>query len=499
MKKNNDDARSVWINDAQIDFISSIADFNVNVWGRGTGKTTVLGIQHYRRHLALPGAKFFLTAPTYKNILNNCLPPIEDFWRSVGLEEYDWKAKRGHYVIGQKPPSHFEKPFKAPKHFEHIITFYNGYTVEMMSMDRPSPNRGGSFDGGDADELALIKKDYLEQNMIPMIRGNTERFGESHPLHGKFSGFTSMPWLASGQYVLDYEDKAKEDPATFHYSEATAECNLRVLGKDWIKKQEKFLSPEVFDIEIMNQRRKSAESMFYHSFSESKHVYIPSISYRDDPVGRGIMVDQSSDYNPEQLIDVTFDFGGWFTCALLFQQTHERKDSTRTTERMIDSFFVQKGGSAENVVDMIVERYRGQRIKYVRLWGEPRANDPTAHGRTLYQVVEARFRSHGWMTEVKVFVSQAHSHDQRFAYMNDMLAENKNLPKLRCNRDTCKAPIMAIQFAERTHDLKKDKSKEKDRAFDQRHATHFTDALDYYFMQKHFKRVVGMGLSAWTS
>jgi hypothetical protein len=489
----------VWANKSQVRWLQSTADVNVAVWGRGTGKTTVIGINHYRRVTKLPQARFFLTASTYKQILNNSLPPMIDFWSGVGLEEYDPKTKRGHFVVGQKPPAHFAKPFKAPRHFEHVITFFNGYTIEMLSMDRPSTNRGASFDGGDADELALIKQEYLEQNIIPTIRGNKEKYGYDHPLHGKFSGYTSMPWLSTGQWVLEFEAKALNDPKSFYFQESTARDNLKVLGYDWLDKMEKMLSPEVFQVEVLNQRKIKGENQFYYNFDDKKHVYFPSITYKDDPAGRGSVVDQMSDYSQDQLLDITWDFGGWFTGALILQQTHDRRDAARVTENMINSFYVQKGGSAEDVVNMICLHYSTHKMKYVRIWGEPRGNDKSAHGKTLYEKVVDKFKANGWRCDNMVFQSQAHSHDQRYAYMNEMLAETHRHAKLRCNAETCKAPIMAIQAAERTHDLKKDKKNERDRKFDQKLATHFTDALDYYYMQKHYKARVGLGMSAWTS
>lgn len=482
---------------AALSAMQGVAIYLINIWGRGTGKSGTIGLGHYNRLIKLPRAKWFLIAPTYKQILNNCLSPMIDLWTNFGLREYDWKTRLGHYTIGRTPPPHFEKPYKPPRQYDHVITFWNGYTIEMMSMDRPDLNRGGSFDGGDADELALIKRDHLEKNILPTIRGNKDKYG-NNPWHGKFSGYTSMPWKDSGQFVLEYELKAKEDPR-FLYSEATAHCNLYALGPDWIENQKAILTPEVFDIEIMNLRKRKAEGMFYHKFSEAKHTYDPVIKYIDDPGGRGIMVDRYTDHNPEQLIDISWDFGGWFTGALLFQQRHTAAAAHSITEHMIDSFYVLKGGSAEDLVDNIVSKYSHQGMKYVRLWGEPRGHDPSAHGKTLYEKVRDRFAFHKWLVEICVTNNPAHSHDRRYVYLNDVMEETKGYPKLRCNSETCKAPILAIQFAEKDAKGHKDKSKEKDRDFDQRLAPHFTDALDYFFMQKHYRQDIGSGNEAWFS
>ena len=199
------------------------------------------------------------------------------------------------------------------------------------------------------------------------------------------------------------------------------------------------------------------------------------------------------------MLDISWDFGGWFTGALLFQQRHSTGGTFTITEHLINSFYVLKGGSAEDVVDQIVDHYSNQRMRYARVWGEPRGHDPSAHGKTLYEKVQDRFRHHKWDIEIRVVNNPAHSHDRRYAYLNDVLAETKGYPRLRCNSETCKAPILAIQFADKTHDLKKDKSKGRKRDYDQQHAPHFTDALDYFFMQKHYRTDLGSGNSAWFS
>lgn len=496
MKKNSVD---VSFHIRQDEYIKSRAKVGMHIWGRGTGKTTAIGAKHYERFKCMPQAKFFLTSSTYKQILNNCIPAMEDIWKRLGLVEYDFKERSGHYVIGRKPPDHFDKPFKPPRQFEHIITFYNGYTIEMMSMDRPSPHRSANFDGGDADEVMSIKRDYLMKNLLPTIRGNVDRFGIKHPYLHQFAGFGTMPWDAEGQWVLEFEQMAKEKPKEIQYTEATPHYNLDILGPNYIEDQRRLLSPYVFDLEIMNLRLKRAAILFYHKFNEARHTYQPLITYRDG-THSGIMVDKYSDYNQDQLIDISWDFGGWFTCALLFQAGHNRKDSHHVTERMIDSAYVMMGGSAEDVVDQIVDRYKSHRMKFVRIWGDPRGNDKSAWGRPLYDAVRDRFMANGWQVEVCVFATRTHSHDARFKYVNEVLEEKQyHLPRIRCNKETCKAPILSIQFAGATHDGTKDKSMERNKSADQRHAPHFSDAMDYFLMQKYYDRSFSGGMSAGTA
>src|SRR5690242_168254 len=142
-------------------------------------------------------------------------------------------------------------------------------------MDRPSLARGGNFDGGDADELELLKKSDIMTNIIPMIRGNVDRYGEKNPLHRTFEGWTSMPWLPSGFWVFENEEKMKDKPGEFYYSEATARSNLAFVGRDYIDRMRADLTPEIFDVEIDNHRVVRGEHLFYYNFDESKHVHEP--------------------------------------------------------------------------------------------------------------------------------------------------------------------------------------------------------------------------------
>jgi len=488
----NPPKKKIWINSLQATFRKATSKVKVAVLGRGTGKTTLMGIKSRDRMSAMPGALFFLSSSTYNQILTKSLPPMIDFWRSVGLEEYDWSEKRGHYVIGKRPPKHFLKPYKAPQKYEYAITFYNGYTIELISMDRPDKSRGGNYDGGDIDEAALVKKDALMKAMMPSVRGNKDKFNSV--LHGEICLYTSMPWLADGQYILDFEEKAKQEPHMFFYMEGTAECNLPVLGPTWIEDQRSMLDPHIFRLEVMNERLIKAETSFYHRFNDERHVYTPAYSYKDNPTGRGIMTDGTGDYNADQVLDLAIDFGGWFTCCLVFQAYIQRAQST---ERMINSFMVKEGKGIEDLVDLFCDDYIGHRMKYVRLYGEPRGNDKSGHGVTLYERAYQAFMARGWQVELCVHQSQAHGHDVRYTYMNQVLSEEFNHPRLRINRDTCKNVIIAIQMTGTTHDLKKDKSNERNRAFAQEHAPHFTDALDYYYMQKHYSSSQAMGMEVW--
>jgi hypothetical protein len=99
------------------------------------------------------------------------------------------------YVIGKKPPAYFDKPYQQPDRFDNVITWWNGTTIILGSMDRPQLLRGGNNDWLIADEALLIKKDSYDQIIATSIRG-------SHPLLKGKKGHLSEEFTSSMPYGL---------------------------------------------------------------------------------------------------------------------------------------------------------------------------------------------------------------------------------------------------------------------------------------------------------
>ena len=358
--------KSVYFNEKQLEFLQAKQKICTLIWGRGTGKGVALAGKTFLRMRNLPRAKFFLSSTTYGQLLTKTLPPMLEKWGEIGLHE------NRDYVIGKRPLKGFDAPYKPPKDFENIITFRNGYTIEMISLDRPNSQRGGSYDGGDVDEAAFVPKEKFSGIMIPSIRGNQNKF--SHYLHQNLNLVTSMPRDPRGEWVLDYKQQAAAMPDVYFYSEATAYDNVDVLGEDTLKLWETELDYLEFQIEVMNRRLNKATDAFYHRYDATRHNYMPEYEYTEGD--RGIQVAGYRDYNPKALLDITFDFGGWFTCAIAFQ-------ASGMVERAINKFH-EKEGKVVALVDKICDAYEGHEFKWARIWGEPRGTDRTAVGTTLY-------------------------------------------------------------------------------------------------------------------
>lgn len=483
--------KKVYLNTKQLTFGAAKQPRRVWIGGRGSGKSVMIGVSQRQKIGNLPRAKFFFSSSTYTQLLTKTLPPITKIWNNFGLIEHIPGETNGHYVVGKVPPKKWIKPYDAPRKYTNVITFINGYTIELLSMDRPEIARGGSYDGGEIDEAALVKREVLGQVLAPSIRGNTNVF--SHWSHQQLSMYTSMPWKSSGLYLLEYEDRARLEPNTYFYLESTAYDNVLILGQKSLDIMKAEMDVNIFDIEIMNKRHGKSSLCFYAKFDDDHHIIDTSYEYEEDDIF-GITVKGESIVNKDMLIDMSFDFGGWFTGCTIYQEDIRTGHST---EYMKDAMHVGETKGINDLIDAFCMKYAGHVYKHVRIWGEPRGHDKNATGYTYYEQLESRLRKHGWNVQIAVTSAVSENHENRYEFVNTILDEsNPGLPKFRIS-ETCKDVVIALHNTEVTPDFKKNKKDERNHSFNQAHATHYTDTVDYYLMQKHGWKVHfnGMGSS----
>ncbi|MEL6141572.1 MAG: hypothetical protein AAFU67_08135 [Bacteroidota bacterium] len=469
--------KQAYLNPKQRQFVFSKQKTKVFLGGRGSGKSHVLGTNQRIKMGAMPRSKGFLASTTYNQILTKTLPAIISAWQRYGLIE------NVHYVIGVKPPKWYDSPISPPKKYSNVISLMNGRCVEMISLDRPDLARGGSYDDGDIDEAALLKKEDYTKILLPSIRGNTWRFSNTH-LHQQISLYTSMPWKSSGYWIFDYEELAQKHPDLYLWLTANAYDNIHILTEAGIERMRRELPYTEFMVEVMNERIIRVDDCFYNELDRDKHCYTPEYQYGHDDNGKLITIG-SNDYDPGRILETSWDFGGWFNCCEVYQ-------AQGMTENMINSFHAGSDQKLQHVVDKLCDHYSRHENRLIRIWGEPRGHDRLPSLPSLYEQLEQMLRHRGWETEIKVPPGYAtRMHEERREFINTILDESDHrLPKARINEDTCKSPIIAMESTQTTRDGKKDKSKEKDRSFPQENATHYTDGFDYYFMQKHGWRVM---------
>lgn len=467
--------KNIYVNPKQLEFLQAPQKTRLFLGGRGTGKSHTIGMSTRAKAGAMPRGKIFFASTTYNQILTKTLPAVIAAWSDMGLKEHESTDSPGHYVIGRKPPPHFDKPISPPRKYANCITMMNGFTIEMLSMDRADLARGGSYDGGEVDEAALLDEADYTRVLLPSVRGNTHKF-RNH-WHQNINFYTSIPWKPSGYWIFDFEEKAKKLPDQYAVIESTAYDNIHILTQEGIDRMEREMGYLEFQIEVLNRRIIKVPNGFYPKFDDKVHIYRPSYDYED--TDRGVVSKASGDVRKNELLDLSFDFSGWFNCVTIWQEQNN-------TEKCLDAMYVKGDDKLQDLIDKFCTKYQAHAYKFVRLWGEPRGHDKQTMGPPIYYAIQRMLEAKGWMVEIRAPAGRTTNHVERFELLNDFFAETYvGLPRIRFNEETCKDVVIAIQTTEITPDFKKNKGKERLREFPQEHAPHYTDTVDYYIVQKH--------------
>jgi hypothetical protein len=91
----------------------------------------------------------------------------------------DTFEKCKYFVMFREPPSFFEKPYKVPKDYSNVISFQNGYTLQLLSYENTQLIRGLEFDGLDIYINTYLDDEVLNSKIYPIVRGNVYHFSDN--------------------------------------------------------------------------------------------------------------------------------------------------------------------------------------------------------------------------------------------------------------------------------------------------------------------------------
>ena len=505
----------VHANDKQIKFMKSRAKRKSFIGGRGSGKSTVMGMavgilfNHFAR------ATWAMVGLTYVQLDLIVIPSIRDALAMMNLHEYNPKVNPGGvYVIGLKPPDHWIAPHKkvGKLGYQYCITFINGFTLRLISQDRPETHRGLNLDGLLVDESATMDPSFIKKVIQPALRANKYAKFASHPWHHGFFDFSSASWTQEGMWIYEVEERWMEMVAErgtwneqqlqevapgFLFLESSFKDNQAVLPDDYEQRLRDELEPLEFEVEVLNFRLGKLPNGFYHAFSTPKHCYTKSYTYQDDDK-TGLVLYRSNDYLTEKPLDFTLDFNTDIVWGLVGQEVGQEL-------RVINSHYVKPTGSKEEQETSIIEQlatwfcdtYEANEIKDVYVYGDPGGRSTSAatsyKNRPFYDLICNTLIDRGW----RVFrreLTHYPNHQEKYTLINLLLAEsNPRAPKLRFNQNTNKVLVINLQQTPVSTDksfkkgkgatAKKDKSSET-RQRNREYATDGTDALDYWLWVK---------------
>jgi hypothetical protein len=120
--------------------------------------------------LKYPTLKGFIAANTYMQLTQSTLVKVFEIWRDLYyLTEYNKKNNpNGHFVIDKKPPAHWiqNDTFKS---YDNIISFWNGHTIYVGSLDNYKAHDGKEFAYAHLDETKDTKEEAVKSVILARL------------------------------------------------------------------------------------------------------------------------------------------------------------------------------------------------------------------------------------------------------------------------------------------------------------------------------------------
>lgn len=476
-------SRKVYLNKKQDAFLHAPQNTKVWIGGRGSGKTVNCGDHLYDYILNLPRLKGFLLGKTFGQVYDKFLPEILNRLNAYGLREHIDNNTPGHYVVCKQPPKYFQKPYKMPRRYDTSVFFITGFYLELLSFDRPDISRGGSYDIGIHDEAALIKQEKYNKAIAALVRGTVRK--NDHPQRFTRLFYTSRSWTSWGRWVeTEFKRLAAEQPEDYYYMETSALDNVDALGEKYFKRNQDLLSPQEYDVEILNLPVDGVSNGFYPFYSDSKHLLELGEDYQNQyREVNGVWRMQEGSLHPDKAIEPSFDFNNAFASATVFQDHTEELNEFWG----INEFWV-KNDTLDSLVDKICNHYKAHPTKVAKIYGgkDGETSKILLGEIDFYTMIVERFKHNGWHAFINTdFYWSDKQHKLKYEIMNSVLKENDpTVPRVRFHQENCKYTYTSMKNAPALAGYRKDKSSEADEHLPQELATHLSDNVDNYIIPK---------------
>jgi hypothetical protein len=528
---NKQEFKQLKFNRPQLRFIISKIASAISLWGRATGKSSLIAWLIHLIVQTMPRSKWALVGSTYKQILSVTLPSTIASLERIGY------IKDKHYFVGRKAPAKYRwpLPYEPPLDDQYSIYFYTGACIQLVTQDaNGSSVRGNNLDGIICDESLLLNKERFDKEVSAGNRGNLRYFGKN-PLHHGVFHFSSMPYgdqgrwlLEAGDYILDKfpdmlslqkeitdlqlkfidsrdRDFRKQawadmqeiskllrfvpDDKGLLYSEANAFDNIVNLGLKYLEDQRLQLTDFVFLTEVLNRRPGTVEEGFYPMLNMKRHAedcnndeYIRGLDYNLKKLSKQDSR-MDSDCVSTMPIRGAVDWGSKISVLSLAQHHLQYKQY-----RFLKGMYVKHPKLINDLADQFIEYYEHHLNKtFIFIqdseWGNARRPDSDM---TYNEQFAERLRKARWTVQI-VNMGRVPPHQTRYHLAHEFLGEkDERLPVIRFNKDNCKDVLTAMSLAPvkqgRDGQIMKDKSSEKKLTVPGQEATHFTDTVDLHFL-----------------
>ena len=531
--------KEIYFNPVQLQFQWIAANTSVAVCGRRTGKTHGIAAPFLLRCVQrMPGATGGIVVPTFLHGLTNTIPGVLAAINDMGYHEGI------HYVVGKQPPPFFAKPIIKPASFQHVISFYNGTVVVLLSQDRSYAANSLTLSFLLIDEAKFIDYRKLKDQTLPANGGIKSFFGKRSANHAMMI-LSDMPQSKKGSWFLNYREKM--DPRVIeaiqgqvyehwrlrqkinqissleprasgldrlrrdlrridrelnqlrsvavYYRECSSIENIELIGEKYIRQMKRDLTPLTFRTSILCERIGQAHDGFYNCMTD-RHKYDASDLYFLDKVWENNIatgadrclkpdcvkvVAADADVDRDAPICIGMDYNANINWIVAGQPQGRRLN-------VIKSFYVKFQNKIPELVADFCRYYSTHKNKTVIFYYDSTAlgQNYFVNDRDIRAVVIEEFRRWGWQV-VDVYIGAPMRHNEKYLLINYGFTDHNNLTPY-FNRQNNDDLILALEAAgvERGRlGFRKNKAGEKLAESEEdllEHRTDGTDAFDTLYI-----------------
>lgn len=275
--------------------LKSTKQMNLFLGGVGSGKTFLLGIKSYQLIRRFPYCRGFIGANTAMQLTQSTLFRIREYWKSIGIVEYEKNGSpNGHYVINKQPPAHFNSETHNFDSYYNIVSFINGCVIFIGSLENSSAHSGKEFAWAMLDETWDTREQDVKEIIIARIRqkgmyivdGEISDTGTTEQQYNPLFIVTSpakVDWINTMFSLDSYIDEIAAkiySGETFFHKEIDNRCavisstyhNIHNVGENYIKNVLANNTENTGKALIFANPFTTIGGEFYSSFSRLSHV-----------------------------------------------------------------------------------------------------------------------------------------------------------------------------------------------------------------------------------
>jgi hypothetical protein len=534
------EATKVHYNKPQLRAMAIMAQHVRAIWGRGTGKSDgLLAPFAVNNIFQMPRSMGAIEGRSFAQILTRTLPP---FVR--GLERLGYRLNRD-FVIRERPLKGWENPLFTPLDWHNAFAFRNGSAGILVSQQNPGSANGPSIDWVIADEAKFLKKEQHDEELMPAMRGNKDRFGHLSCHHSTCLS-TDMPTSPSARWILEEEKlmdpklidlilatqfeiskkrqaiadgtvsaasarvyqshiRTLEDQlnilrkGTLYFTMASSLDNIEVLGVEYIHRMKQLLPDYLFRTSILNLRPDRVEGGFYPDLDDDVHTYFPSESKYVYQAGNEIFTGekelsdcrQDGDLVEGIPLDLAPDFGASFNCLVVGQLFEDFN--------ILNQVFVKHPQKIRDLARKFHDYYQFHTPRYVVInYDHTMVGEDAVREYGFILELKRELEALGWEVEL-FYIGQAPGHHEKYVFWGRRFADaDAELPSVRFNAINTEPTRLSMRLAgarQTRRGFEKDKTDEKNPVADQAETTHLSDACDLLVIGRFLRLGAGSRVS----